>query len=31
VFQLTEQLAEPPFTREQLAGIERGQIPGGEL
>jgi len=31
VFQLTEQLAEPPFTPQQLASIERGQIPAGEL
>jgi hypothetical protein len=31
VVQLTEQLADPPFTPEQIASIERGQIPGGEL
>src|SRR4051812_26741734 len=31
VFQLTEQLADPPFTPEQIASIERGQIPGRGL
>jgi len=30
-FHSTGQLSEPPFTREQLASIGRGRIPGGEL
>jgi hypothetical protein len=31
VFHLTEDLAGPPFTAEQVAALRRGDLPGGEL
>jgi hypothetical protein len=31
VFHLSEQLSEPPFAENQLASINRGLIPEGEL
>ncbi len=31
VFHLSEQLSEPPFTTDQVASINRGVIPEGEL